>query len=437
MRITEHLDKISWSLADKVVLFAYGVVSLVQINALDPAVYGLFILLLSLNNWINIITDSFSLSPIIQFGANEQNRPKVNLISLISHVVMSIGLGLLVLLAGPWLAEFFNEPGLRQVGLMLPFLQLLTIPRTYALKMLYRDHRMRAIFAVNLAFYAVMTILTFYLIFTQKMLSFDDMLLIYFAGTVASSVFAVYPIRRNLVFSTAGDITYKKILKFSLPMTAQAVFHYVPRQMLDVFIVQKAFSTSVVGIYGAAKTLFRVFDEGAFAAFSLLYPAAVRQFEKGDRESLQSLLTKSVSLLFFAYLFAVVVLEVGVGQWFISTFLPLRYEMAIGQFEVMILAALALPFVTAAFIITASGHPEVVLKYVLISAVLSAATLGTVGYYRAETLVPLGLVVYYFSLGGLSFLYIKRHFGFPVRHIVRIVSDARSFLLSKIYGNNK
>jgi len=53
--------------------------------------------------------------------------------------------------------------------------------------------------------------------------------------------------------------------------------HYQSNWIFTWF--NSSFSTSVVGIYYSAKTLFRFFEETANAAVSLVYPAAVRALE--------------------------------------------------------------------------------------------------------------------------------------------------------------
>ena len=57
MKLTAHLGKITWSLADKGLYVLYGFIQLLQIKALPAEVYGVFALLVGLNTWIMIVSD--------------------------------------------------------------------------------------------------------------------------------------------------------------------------------------------------------------------------------------------------------------------------------------------------------------------------------------------------------------------------------------------
>ena len=88
MKLTAHLGKITWSLADKVLYVAFGLVQFVQIAALPAEVYGVFTLLVALNTWIMIVSDGSALAGIIQYGVHPEERKRVNLMALIIHTIV-------------------------------------------------------------------------------------------------------------------------------------------------------------------------------------------------------------------------------------------------------------------------------------------------------------------------------------------------------------
>ena len=433
MKVQEHIDKISWTGADKFLFMLYGIVTLFQINALEPDQYGLFALLINLNIWIFLVSDAFFLQGLIQFGMNRENRSKVNAYSLIFHTAFVLGVALLFFAIKLPFSKFFNQPEITYLATILPFLCLITIPRTFSIKLLYREHLLKQVFFVDLAFFGTMSLITGFLISTKKALVFEDMLILYFSGTAASSLFSIYIVRNILKFSLKGNITVKKFLSFGFPLMLQSGFHSLPK-LLDVYLVQKSFSTASVGIYAAAKTLFRVFDESVSASYGLVYPAAVRLFERKDFLALNSLITKFVSFMLFAFLAAVLLLEAGLTD-FIIGFLPAKYSAAASQYNLMLLAALAIPFAMLSLLITAYGKPTKVLFYTSIASFLSMMTFYYVGKTGDANLIPLGIIVYYFILGILCFRYVRKEFGFPYKMIFRAYGDTKYYI--KAYLDKK
>lgn len=435
MRIQEHIDKISWSLADRVVMVFYGIVTIFQINAAAPEEFGLFFLLNSANTWIFVVCDAFALQSLIQFGMDKQNRRKTNTMSALFMVGISMGISTLIFLFRYPLSGVFSEPRLIEIGTLLPLYALVSMTRLYAVKIQYRYQNLRTIFIINLLHFGTMTAVTFYLIFRNGNLDFNDLVLVYFSGNILSTIFSMFVIRKELDFSLKGSLQSTRLVKFGLPMMLQAAFHSIPKQ-LDVFIIQYFFSTTVVGVYGSAKSLFRVFDEAANASYGLIYPTAVRKIQQNDKAELVSLITKATSFLLFSFAILFVILEAGLTELVISAFLPASYFDAVGQFNVLLLGALVYPFVILPLVIHAEGRPEIVLKFTLYSLIFSFAGFLISGLSGKPVLAPLGLVFYYYSFGIISFVYLKRRYGFPFKMIFRAVEDSRRFVNDKFFRNN-
>lgn len=427
MKIQEHIGKISWSVADKFLYVLYGLVLLFQINALTPEIFGLYQLLIALNTWFFIVADSFALQGIIQFGANEANRKKVNLISLIFCISITIGLSVIIYIFKYPLSSFFHEQRLIEIANFLPLLNIFTIPRVFCIKILYRDQRLRDVFFVDLIFFGTMTVISFYYIFTIHILSLNNMLMIYFAGTILSSILSIIVTRKHLEFSTEGKIKIKELTSFGIPMVLQGAMHSLPK-LLDVFIVLRFFTATEVGIYASAKNLYRIFDQVGDAAYGLIYPSAVKAISSNNQNGLFALMTKGVSFMLISFLILIVILELGFSKFFITTFLPYKYFAAIGQFNLMILAAIWIPFIICSLIITASGKPKVVLLIVTISTFFSFITFYIVGYLGKPDLIPLGVIAYNVIFGAISYFYLNKKYGFPFRMIFRSVGDSINYL---------
>ena len=436
MNIQNHLDKITWSLADKGLFIGYGLVQLFQMRSLGPEEFGMFGLLIGIYTWLFVVCDGFALQSIIQFGMNESNRGKVNLLSLISILtIVIVGTSLLYFFSGP-VSIWLNEPRIERVGEMLPVLSLLTIPRIFTIKLVNREMKYNRLFFINFAYFGTMSIMTLYFINTSEVFTFTHMYEIYVAGTAVSSLAGIIIMIKHLKFSFAGNITFKKIFAFSLPYGMQTSLHSLPRN-LDIWFLKIFFATEALGIYQSAKTLFRLFDEANNAGYGLIYPAALKRIEKKDYSGLNDIMTKSVSFLLLVFATLIVFLELGLTEFIVNTFLSTKYVMATGQFNLLVLAALILPFTILTGIITAFNKPRIVLLFVVISDIICFATFFIIGKSMNEAIIPLGIIAYNLSLGLLSFYYVKRNYGFKVNMIFRSVNDSLNFAKKILKKGNK
>ncbi|MBI5325571.1 MAG: oligosaccharide flippase family protein [Ignavibacteriae bacterium] len=429
MKVQEHLGKISWSIADKFLYILYGLVMIIQIKYIDPKEFGLYGLLINLHTWIFIVADAY-LTNLIQFGMNKDNVRLVNTYSIFVHIIIAFGASLVFFTIQTPLSNVFNEPRIKEIANYLPLLCLVFIPRTFCVKLLLRDHKMQKLFWVDVGFFGTMAILTVYYIYTYHLLNFNLMLVIYFAGSIISTLISILLTLGSLEFGFSGGIKLKKLLSFGFPLMLTSAFNALPKQ-LDIYMVQFFFSTSVVGIYYSAKTLFRFFEETASAAISLVYPAAVRALESKNYKGLNDLMTKATSFVFISFLIIIIPLELGLSKLLIEWFLPVRYHLAVTHFNVLMIASIGLPFVILSTIINASQKPYTVLLYVIISLVLSFITYYFVGLSGNQYLIPVGVIVYLISLGILCFIYVNKQYNFRVSQIFRAVGDSYNYLKGK------
>lgn len=424
MKITAHLGKISWSLADKVLYVGYGLVQLQQIKALSPDVYGVFSLLVALNTWIMIISDSAAVQGLIQFGVKPEERPKVNTVGLVFFTfIVGVAVLLVYLLQQP-LTDIFHEPRFTTVADMLPLYCLLTLPRMFCLKLIYRDLRMRDLFVIDAVWFGVRTVMTVWLLRAGTLQTLEDIILIDFAGMAASSLCALVLTRRQLVFGWAGGITIREYFRYGIPLAIATALNTTPRQ-LDVFMIASFFGTGVVGVYNPAKNLYRFFEQAFDAVTVLLYPAAVRLHSAHKNDDLRNLATKAMSITLLPCIVALVVLEAG-GSNVIVPLLGPKYAAAVGHFNVLILAALGMPFVLMSSVISAMGDSTVIVRYAAIGLVVSVVVQLAIGFAGLSQWVGLGLVVNTIVVGILCAAHIRRATHFEWRDLFRIVGDARN-----------
>ena len=429
MRLIEHIGKITWSIADKFLFVIFGIITIVQFRYMAPAEMGLFVLLLSVFNWLFILSDSFSLQNLIQFGFRQNDRRRVNLISISLHTVITFGLSLLLFLFRGQLSIIFNEPRIAEALAYLPLLTLLNIPRTFAIKVIYRDAKMNLLFISNAIYFGIMTFFTFYFIYFNNVILFQDIVNIYIYGTAISAFVSLFLIRKDLQFGTKGEVTLKELSNFATPYMLSSSMHLAPRQ-LDTYMIQYFFNTEIVGIYFLAKNLFRVFEEIVNAANGLIYPAAVRQITKKDFNSLHDMMTKSISVILFFNLIVIILLNLGLSDWIITTFLPEQYYLAIEQFNILAIVALGLPSTILGGILVADGKPKLVLKYIFISLGLWLLSFVAVGYFGEPKFIALPHIIYFGVLSIMLFVYAKHNYGFAFLHLFRVIPDSIYFFKS-------
>ncbi|MDQ1265109.1 MAG: hypothetical protein QG635_259, partial [Bacteroidota bacterium] len=275
-----------------------------------------------------------------------------------------------------------------------------------------------------------MTIITIYYIFIKGSLSYTDMVVLYFIGAFVSSALSLLITGKRLQFGLKGDFRIWKMIKFSSPYMLYSSLHAMPK-LLDIYILQSFFSTGIVGVYAAAKTLFRVFDEAGNAVFSLVYPAAVRSAGSGSKYELHALMTKAVSFMLIIFGISALFLELGFSKYLITLLLPYKYTEAVGFFNLLIIAALGIPFVTISLVITADGKPEKVLQFIIVGVISSFAAFYAIGIFQLKSLIPVGIIVYYFVCSVLFFIYLNRRYGFKFKHLFRAVPDTMSFIRAR------
>ena len=417
MKLTAHLGKITWSLADKGLYILYGFVQLLQIKALPAEVYGVFALLVGLNTWIMIVSDGSALQGVIQFGTNTEERGRVNALGIAIHTVISLGAAATVYLFRHPLAAVV-DPEFVTVATLLPLYALLTIPRMFCLKLIYRDMRMRALFAVDLIWFGVRTAMTVWMIQEGTLTTLDDIVLIDFLGMAATSVAALAATWKSLEFRWTGTTSVREYLRFGVPLAVATALNSTPRQ-LDVMVIEAFF-----GVYNPAKNLFRFFEQAYDAVVTLLYPAAVRMYTQHRMEDLQVLVTKAISVTLIPTVIAVMVLELGASN-VITLLLGEQYRGAVAHFNVLILGALGMPFGLMASVVAAMGQSTAVVRYSAMGLVVSAAVLISVSVAGWEWAIGLGMATNTIVVGILTTLHVRKTVHFPARALVRMVHDVR------------
>jgi len=429
LKLSENIDKIVWSVLDKGLYVLYGFVSLLQIRRLDPSELGLYGILISIHTWIYIIVDSLFLQSIIQFGFKPETEKRANTYGLIFSTLLILTFTFPFYTFSDFWVGFFKENGLRKVGLYLPWLSLLSIPRVYCLKFAFKHSNMFKLFLVNSAFFIPMSAITLYLFFKLPIFSFETLMLIYFTGTITSSITAILLLKRHIKIGFDGTLSIKEFFSFGSTMAGYSLFQSIPRQ-LDVLFLQYFFQSKIVGIYYSAKTLFRLFEEGLNAGFGLVYPTAVRLIAKNRKEELKSLVIKSISFTFLFVFILFIVLELGGTEFFIKLFLPERYVLSISFFNMMLIATIFMPLQLSASVMIAENKVRKVAMFIFVSSMTSVVVFILVGILQNFSFAPLGIVSYYIVFGILLHMQIRKDFQYRLSFLFQGIHDIYGFIRS-------
>jgi len=431
MKIQNHIKMISWSLLDKALFILYGFIFVLMINYADPVEYALYSILIAFHTWIFTISDSFALQSLIQFGMKSENRRKVNFVALLNHSILTLGIASLIYIFRNQILYLFDKPKLENVIYLLPLLTITFIPKAFGQKLIYRDQKMFQLFITNLVFFGVNSIYIIYLIYLKKNLNFQDLALSYIYSSATSSIITIFLTRKELIFGVVGDIKIKEIFMFNWKMTVGSLLYAVPRQM-DTIILTAFFNLNIIGIYSAAKTLFRVFDEALNALAALLYPSAVKHVNNNNDYELETLITKTFSVGFFTFFFIYVTLFFG-GSGLIEDLpiIPDKYKLAINYFNILIISLPVLPFTAIYLINIAKGR---IYEYFLITTIGVIAFFITsfiVGFNHYEHLISLGLLSFYLTEGIIGFFYSKKLLNIKYSSIFRVFKDVKNYLKRK------
>ena len=427
LRVQDHIGLISWSLIDKGLYILYGFVLIVIMNRTDLPEFGLYSLLIGLHTWIFTISDSFALQSLIQFGMNEKNRSKVNLIALFTHLSLTLGVSLVLFLLRVPLSHLFNEPRIEDIAAFLPILTLAFIPRTFCQKIIYRIQNMFYLFLTNLLFFGVITIFVLIGISNGGRLNFGSLSYYYLYGSIASSIMALILTYKHISFSRTGEIGWRKIYEFSWKMTLANVMYSLPRQ-LDVYFIKLFFNLYYVGLYSAAKNIFRVFDEALGAANGLIYPAAVRFKEKNKENEYKELSRKSLSILFISFTILAILLYFFLADFLFEIFLPKTYIASLYFFKILLIGAIFLPFQMLFLFIIAQNKLNKILIYYTIGLFTFISFFLIIGFFKSIYLIPYALVIYYCIMSLLVYYDSVRNLKLTFTDLFSFFFDFRRYL---------
>lgn len=423
MRIQDHLPKLSWVAADKLLFVLYGIVALLQIRALPPAEYGLYALLVSIQTWVFVMADGLVLQGLIQFGTDRRERPAVNAAVAVLYVSTIAALVAIIIALEPSLRTLFGEERFRDVARLEAIFCLLTIPRAYCLRLLQRDIQPRQIFWIDAAWLGPMSLATVQGIWQGWLHNFQSLAAIAIGGIGISSAVALVVARSLLVMRLErwGSVA-RRVLSFGMGQMSASILHTSIRQ-LDVVIAQSFFGTAAVGVYQAAKTIYRFFELGMDAATSIVYPAAVTYYHSRQQHALYATVSKGLSVVFVVFVGGCGAIWLGADA--VGAVLGARYASASMVLRLLSVAACAMPLALTGVVLVAVGRIATHTAITVLATIAAVAWFIVTGLYSTPMLFPLGVAVYYAVLGTGDWLALRRSgvVALTLRDLLRSIGD--------------
>jgi len=429
VRLSSHLDKGFWTLADKAILAAYGIVfMLLVIRILPDQEYGNFVLIQNAFLIISHLGVSLGMAPYVKHYHDNPNR-----LPLQSNALLLFALFFVVMLTLLWplraaLGALLNSPDFAALFYFLPLLVGASFLKQFTNEVFRASYKIKAIFLTDATLVLSNVIMIGVLIYTRQLDSAYDMLLTMTMAYTCSSCAGFVLALRQLEFGFRLDGQLMRRMldfgKYTMGSGASSIVY----ERADNFVIAAYLDPAAVALFNAARNFLRVFDfyrQGlsliAFPAFSRLHAERREQdlralYEKGIFFSNLVLVPVVLALILSAdFLFEVLLANrypagAQLLRWFALLGLFVSWH-SIGEGLLFGIGESKYPFWTRLIATVASLGLNIVL----------VQSLGVAGAVCA-TLVSFGL------LAAISTYFVRRHVKFTLGSILRRWRDAVNFV---------
>ncbi len=439
MKLSEHLDKGIWTVADKTLLLLYGFgVIVLIVNVLPKPEWGAFSLFQSIFLILCVLSDSIFLQPMVKFAAEHEAEVPYILAAGFNLYTISILVagGIIAAIATP-LATVFTSPELGEMLYYLPILIALSVFRNVAIRYLQIELQINAIFWVDLAFFGSILILTVLASALGLFHTAADFMYLNMIGAALSSIVAIFFCSKAFftmpVLRVPSD-EYSRMLSFAKFQAGTSALLTL-QQWSDVLIVGVFYTPTEVAIYNAAKTIYRFLDAVREGATLLVVPMTSKLYTQKDFEGLSTLIEQ---LLFASFVLLVplsFVLAVGSPLLFHIMYKG-QYDAGAVVFQIMILSGFTLPL---ALIGTNALIGMGKAKDLFLATLGAVATFFIASYFLTPRMASRGQALAVFIsmtlLAFLQFFAMRKELNLSAKGIMRRAQEARQFVASRSKKN--
>ncbi|HEY6170638.1 MAG TPA: oligosaccharide flippase family protein [Candidatus Kapabacteria bacterium] len=432
MKLRDHLDKGIWAVADKGLLLLYGfAVIVIVVTTIPDTEWGAFNLYQSIFLIICFIADSVFLQPMVKFASEHEAEIGDALgASFILYVgSLAVG-GLLCFATTNFLADLFNSSELLELLPWLPILLIGHIFRNVGIRYLQALYHIKAIFWVDLAFFGSIIALCVVAHQYAMLNSALDFVKINLIGGVLSSIVAVIFSRKGLLEMPLLNVPkdeYKKLLSFAKYQAGTSVLQQL-QQWSDNLIIGIYHTPKEVGLYAAAKTLYRLFDAVKEGATLLIVPIASRLHSTGDKEKLSTLVEQLLFLAFMVLVPVSLVLAFG-SDTLMHIFYKDKFPGIDGVFQILILSGIVLPFyLVATNVLIGIGNVKGLFLSMLGGTLIFFAMNRILVPGMASVGAAIAVLFSIAAIGIFGFIAMRKELSISPRGIAASLKDIKSLL---------
>jgi len=345
--------------------------------------------------------------------------------NLYSLVMLVIGVGFAIFADD--CAKLFASP---QLGAMLPWLPLmlaLNIFRNVGIRYLQISYRISDIFFVDLAYYGLVTLVTFLANALGYFHTAMDFVVInIFGGVLSSFVAIIYSRRafRAMPLLTVPRNEYGKLLSFAKYQAGTSALLTV-QQWADVLIVG-VYAPAYVALYSAAKTLYRFFDAIKEGATLLIVPVTSRMHTSGDGKNLSALIEKLLFLGFAVLVPISLLLALG-SDLLMSIFYHGKFPGITSVFQILILTGVTLPLsLVAVNVLIGTGHVRSLFLSVLGGTIIFYGLGRLLTPQINATGMALAVLASQFATGVFAFIAMRKELPVSIKGIMRGMQSPKS-----------
>jgi O-antigen/teichoic acid export membrane protein len=434
MKLSSHLDKGFWALADRGLLSIYAVAQIAIARVLGLEQYGTYVIFQVIFNMLSSFTDNFALQAIVKYGV----EPEIELEALVTTttILFFSFLAPILLIFNIFPSTIAGILGNERLANLFPLLALFVLtstPRVIFSKLLQMRFRMRDIFFVDFVNYGLGGLGLGLAVIFHRISVAQDVIWIMIFTAALSSVVATFFGRRHMKlrvrFSGPMFSRIKEFVRYQAITGLVSVF----QQNIDSLAVSTFTGAVGAAIYGAAKNVYRMFDVMRDTITLLVFPATSKYYALGDRATVRKIIEKAVGFLYVALIPGLILLFIFTPVLFHLIF-GHKFDDSIGVFRILVSGAIVLP-IQMVFITTMVGMGRVKEMFRFIA---SGLTINTVFTVVLLPLIGISGAAIAFVIGNalqasLAYRFIEKEIGFsPQFALTQAWKDGRNFVIHKM-----
>jgi O-antigen/teichoic acid export membrane protein len=344
VRLDAHWRTLSWAGLDKSLQLVYGIVFLLLVlRALPREEYGLLGLAIAIQLTLSQFSRSLWLLPLTKFVAERRQPGRIASTGMSLHVGTCAGAALLLWAGRDFWAGLFEKPLLVTVLVPTAALLVLSSPRDAAVANLEGQRRLRAVFFLDAAYYALAVAGLVLWRHSAWPREAAPVQWIQAAAAGLAMLLAMAVTGREMLRPVAR-FEAGRILRFGLGSLATGLGSTLQQQG-DTLLAGRLMDASGIATYNAAKMIFRVFNALAQAVNQVMMPLVSRLENAERRTDLRILFEKSVCFLSLGIGPLCILLILGTGP-LLGLLFAGRYTESVRPLQILVASALTLPLAT-------------------------------------------------------------------------------------------